>query len=52
MDKKKHTHTYKKKHGLFARFRHRIESRKNWNEKMSEQLKVRVIKESEDEKGM
>lgn len=47
---KKNIHLYKKKHGLFARLRHRIESRKNWEEKMSEPLKVRVIKESEDEK--
>lgn len=47
---KKNVHINKKKHDWFSRLRHRIESRKNWNEKMSEQLKVRVIKESKDEK--
>lgn len=49
MDKKTHIYN-KKKHDWFSRLRHRIESRKNWEEKMSEPLKVRIIKESEDEK--
>ena len=47
---KKNVHLYKKKHNLLSRLKHRVDSRKNWEEKMSEPLKVRIIKESEDEK--